>query len=216
MIESFGADSVRFFILSDSPPEKDIQWSDTGMTSAYKFVQKFWQLNQKILSILNEKKSDSNNEIDIFTNQTIAKVNAALEKFRYNVIIAQLHEVFNFYNKLIDKNLNYLNLRENYQKILILMMPVMPHLSSECLQKIKKNNEIKWPEVEKEFIKNEINNIVVQINGKKRSIISTNTEMDEKTILKKIQEDRLVEKYINGKKILKTIYVKNKIINIII
>ena len=216
MIESFGADSVRFFILSDSPPEKDIQWSDTGMTSAYKFVQKFWQLNQKILSILNEKKSDSNNEIDIFTNQTIAKVNAALEKFRYNVIIAQLHEVFNFYNKLIDKNLNYSNLRENFQKILILMMPVMPHLSSECLQKIKKNNEIKWPEVEKEFIKNEINNIVVQINGKKRSIISNNTEMDEKTILKKIQEDRLVEKYIDGKKILKTIYVKNKIINIII
>ena len=75
---------------------------------------------------------------------------------------------------------------------------------------------IKWPEVEKEFINNEINNIVVQINGKKRSIITTNTEMDEKTILKKIQEDRLVEKYIDGKKILKTIYVKNKIINIII
>ena len=71
MIESYGADAVRFFILSDSPPEKDVQWSDTGMVSSFKYIQKFWLLNQRILSILKKEKSDPNEQIDIFVNLTL-------------------------------------------------------------------------------------------------------------------------------------------------
>ena len=101
MIESYGADAVRLFILSDSPPEKDIQWSETGMTSAYKFIQKFWMMSQNILEIINSEPNQSiNNEIEIFTNQSIEKINIALEKFRYNVIIAVFHDIFNYYNKV--------------------------------------------------------------------------------------------------------------------
>ena len=104
MIEAYGADSVRLFILSDSPPEKDIQWSETGMTSAYKFIQKFWMMSQDIIEIINSEPNKSiNKEIEIFTNQSIEKINIALEKFRYNVIIAVFHEIYNYYNKVLEE-----------------------------------------------------------------------------------------------------------------
>ncbi len=216
MIEAFGADSVRLFILSDSPPEKDVQWSENGMTSAFKYIQKFWLINEKIFSILNKEKSDLNEELDIFTNQAINKINLALEKFRYNVIIAVFHEIYSFLNKLVANNKHYSNLRDNYKKMLILMMPVIPHIINECLKTINEKKDITWPDVKKEFIEDDEVNIVIQVNGKKRSIISVEKNLEEKKLLQKIKNSKLIEKYTENKKISKTIYVKNKIINIII
>ena len=114
MIETYGADAVRLFILSDSPPEKDIQWSESGMSSAHKFIQKFWLLSEKILKILEKKQTVLNNELEIFTNQSIQRINLALDKFRYNVIVAVFHEVYNFYNKIINNDENYKNLENNF------------------------------------------------------------------------------------------------------
>ncbi|MDA9598914.1 leucine--tRNA ligase, partial [Candidatus Pelagibacter sp.] len=101
IINLYGADAVRFFILADSPPERDIQWSDEGMISAYKFIQKFWLLNEQILEITKSKLSSiERKEIDVFTNQSIDKINQALNKFRYNVIIATCHEIYSFFKKI--------------------------------------------------------------------------------------------------------------------
>ena len=216
MINEYGADSVRFFILSDSPPEKDIQWSDSGMNSSFKYIQKIWLQNEKICLILKNKKVNSNQEIDLFVNQSIKKINFALEKFRYNVIIAIFHEIYSFLNKIIETNSNFSNLKENYKKILITMLPVIPHLANECLEKIKENNDIKWPDINNKFIQNDKSNIVIQINGKKRSVISVEKGFDEKRILEKIKHDRLVDKYIKGKNIFKTIYVQDKILNLLV
>ena len=85
MVDTYGADSVRFFILSDSPPERDIQWSDDGMLTSFKFIQKIWSLNDKIFEISKLKPDKDNNQIDFFTNQIINRANQSLEKFRYNV-----------------------------------------------------------------------------------------------------------------------------------
>ena len=134
MIEQYGADAVRLFILSDSPPEKDIQWSESGMSSSYKFIQKFWSMSVDIIKLLQIKLSNwFNKEIDIFTNQALKKVNTSLEKFRYNVIIAVFHEIFNFYSKILNKKQNFENLEENFKKILIIFIQVIPHLTNECL-----------------------------------------------------------------------------------
>ena len=216
MIEAFGADSVRLFILSDSPPEKDVQWSENGMSSAFKYIQKFWIMNEKISSILKQEKLELNKELDIFTNQAIDKINLALEKFRYNVIIAVFHEVYAFLNKLAEKNINNSNLKENYKKILIVMMPVIPHITNECLEKIDEKKEIKWPSVKKEFIENDKVNIVIQVNGKKRSIITVEKNLEEKVLIQKIKQDKLIDKYTENKEIIRTIYIKDKIINVII
>ncbi len=216
MIDTYGADAVRFFILSDSPPEKDIQWSDTGMASSFKYVQKFWTMNEKIIDILNKEKEIKNNEIDIFVNQSIKKINFALENFRYNVIIAVFHEIYSFLSKLVEIDKNYSNLRENYKKILIVMMPVLPHIINECIEKISEEKEVKWPTIEEKFIDNSKSNMVIQVNGKKRSVISLDKGLEEQSVIEKVKEDKSLEKHLAGKKIYKTIYIKDKILNFII
>ena len=216
MIEAYGADAVRFFILSDSPPEKDIQWSDSGMASAFRYVQKFWLLNVKILKITKQKTAESNEEIDFFVNRAISKINYALESFRYNVIISVFHEFYSFFNKVSENELHFSNLRENYKKILIVMMPVIPHIINECLESLNEKDEISWPKVNEKFIQSDMCNIVVQINGKKRSVISVERNLKEKIIIEKIQNDKSLDKYLLEKKLFKTIYIKDRIINLIV
>ena len=190
IIEQYGADAVRFFILADSPPEKDIQWSDDGIISSYKFIQKFWLLNEEILEVTKNNLIEHNDEIEIFTNQIINKINQALEKFRYNVIIASYHEIYSFFKKTIEHKRNYKNLKNNYEKIILTMLPVVPHLASECLEKLEYENEIKWPSVEKKYLQDEFSEIVIQVNGKKRGVISIKKDTNEEEIIDQINKKK--------------------------
>ena len=216
IIKNYGADSVRLFILSDSPPEKDVQWSDTGMISSYKFIQKLWVLNCKILEKIkiNETIAENDN-LTKFTNQLIYKITQNLEKFHYNVIIANLYEMYNFLIKEIEKPIKKAILVENYKKILILMSPFIPHLTSECLNDIDQG-QLKWPIASKDQLVDENINFVVQINGKKRAILKVKRDVDEKSVLKEIQFNKETEKLLKDQKIQKTIFVSNRLINIIL
>ena len=169
IIENYGADAARLFILSDSPPEKDVQWSDEGINSSYKFIQKLWLLNQKISSeILKDHDSDIGNNLTKYTNQYLKKMTDNLTSFSYNVLIANLHEIYSFLNKEIEKKYTKKTIIDNYSKILITMLPIIPHFASECLEKNNfKINEL-WPNYNEEILKDDHVNIVVQINGKKR------------------------------------------------
>ena len=216
MISQYGADAVRFFILSDSPPEKDVQWSDEGMISSFKFIQKFWSLTEKVYQITKLEKCSSKEELDIFTNRTIDKINQALEKFRYNIIIANYHEIYSFFNKMAQANKNYENLKDNFEKILIVMMPVIPHLTSECFNQLDCEKDIKWPKVNLEYLKDEKIELVIQINGKKKCTTEVEKDIDEEKLINQIKKSSLIEKYTKDKKIIKTIFVKNRLINYII
>ncbi len=216
IINKYGADAVRFFILADSPPEKDVQWSDEGMISSYKFIQKFWILNEQILEITKNKPKEENERIDFFVNQAIHKINQALEKFRYNVIIASYHEIYSFFKKIADEEKNFKNLKNNFQKVLLIMMPVVPHLANECYTKLDGILDIKWPKIEEKYLVKNKNNVVIQVNGKKRGLISIENDMSEDEITKIIESEKLIEKYLNNGKLVKKIYIKNKLINYII
>jgi leucyl-tRNA synthetase len=216
IINQYGADAVRFFILADSPPEKDIQWSDEGMVSSYKFIQKFWVLNEQIVEITKSKIDSNNEELEFFTNRIINKINQALEKFRYNIIIATYHEIYTFYKKIAENNKNFKNLKNNFEKILLIMMPVIPHIVNECLYKLDCNKNVQWPEINQKYMKDENVEIVIQVNGKKRNTILVDKDIDENKIINQINSKKLIEKYMNSGKLLKTIYVKNRLINYII
>ena len=217
IISEYGADAVRMFILSDSPPEKDVQWSEQGIIASYKFIQKFWTLHVLIKSQikLNIEKNIKNfdKSIEEFTNQTINKININLEKFSYNVIIANLHEIYNFYSQAYKTECT--NLNDNYIKILKVIFPVLPHFASECLSDLT-IEEIKWPVVNKDYLKSSNYKIVVQINGKKRLLFESNEDLDETNLVNKLREIKEIKKYIEKKDIFKTIFIKNKLINLII
>ena len=216
IMDRFGADAVRFFILSDSPPEKDVQWSEQGMIAAYKYIQKFWILHKKITEeIQNKKRNYEDENLTIYTNKLIEKYTLSLEKFNMNVLIAYLHETYNFLSKEINK-LNTKDLKENYIKILILMFPVLPHLVSECLNDVQKENDVSWPIAKKEYLEDKYVTIVIQINGKKKSLIKIEKNLEDKILLENIKKDKRISTFLEKKSVFKHIIVKNKLVNLII
>ena len=216
IILNYGADAARLFILSDSPPEKDVQWSEEGISSSFKFVQKLWNLNSKILKeIKKNHKKDQDEEIKKFTHRLIKKVTENLENFSYNKIVANLHEMYSFVSKQIENNYTKETLIQNYNNILILISPVMPHFANECLEIIRSENKNTWPIYDQKFVEDESITVVIQINGKKRGLLNLKKDTDEKQLLSLIKKDETLNKYIDNKEIKKQIFVKNKIINFI-
>ncbi len=216
MIDKYGADSVRWFILSDSPPEKDVQWSDAGVDSANKFLQKIWNLNYLIFK-RNEKKSDKATErkLVLETNDIVKKIDECIEDFRFNVAIANFYQAYKILREYIELNVTNKNLKESLIKIMKLMIPFTPHIAYECLEMLKCSSSNTWPVIDKKNILNETK-LAVQINGKTRDILTVKKNLLEKEIEKIVLENSKAKKYINEKKITKTIFVKNKIINYII
>ncbi len=217
IIANYGADSARLFILSDSPPEKDVQWSEEGIISSSKFIQKLWNLNSRILEeIKKNHKNDHDMEIVKFTNKLIKNITENLESFSYNKIVANLHEMYSSLSKLIKNKYSKKTLSENYKNILILMLPVIPHFANECLNSMNENSNLKWPSFNEDLLVESDVEIVVQINGKKRGLLKVKRDTKEDHLLEFIFKDIKLEKYLQQNKIKRKIFIKNKLINIII
>jgi leucyl-tRNA synthetase len=216
IIKNYGADSVRLFILSDSPPEKDVQWSDEGINSSYKFIQKLWVLNQKIIQeIKADHPPNQNNDIEKITNKFIKDITNNIENFSYNKIIDNFHETYSALNKIILHKIDKGKLIENYKKILVVISPVIPHFSSECMEMIDDKQNLLWPKVEEKFLIEDKINFIVQFNGKTRKIIISKKDTSESLLLDKIKEDKKLNDHLINKDIKKKIFIPNKLINII-
>ena len=166
--------------------------------------------------IKNDNKNDADNELVKYTNKFIQSVTQNLENFSYNKIIANMYEMYSFLNKQIENKYKKITIEENYKKILIAIMPVIPHFSQECLQIMSDNLKLQWPNYDEKLFEQDKINIVVQINGKKRCIITSNKNLKESDLLRKITKEEKLKKYLEDKKIKKNIYIQDKLINIII
>ena len=219
IISNYGADAVRIFILSDSPPEKDVQWTEQGIQGSYKFIQKFWTLHNKIISKIkntNIKNVNSAENLNKFANTLIDKITKNLEKFNLNVAIANLYETYNHLNKIIDNEIDNEKFEENYYKILQIIFPIMPHISLECIESLGKNLNFTWPLPDKsQLVENNVN-IVIQINGKKKGLINVIKGETEDKIYKKAILEKNIKKHLEKCEIIKKIYVKDRIINLIV
>ena len=217
IINNYGADSVRLFILSDSPPEKDVQWSVEGIISSYKFIQKLWNLNLKINDEIEKNHpSSEDDQLVKFTNQFIKKVTQNLDSFSYNILIANLHEMYSSLSKLVDKKVKKDELILNYRKILTVILPIIPHFASECIKGIGVEDSSVWPSVNEEFLIEKTKKIVVQINGKKRDLIEAKSNISESELMDIINKNKNLLKYFENKTIKKKIFVPNRLINIIV
>ena len=154
-------------------------------------------------------KNDSNIEIEKYTNKFLKKIHDNLESFSYNKIIANLHEMYSFLIKQINMPYTKNTLHENYKKILITMTPIIPHFANECLELINVKDQ-NWPEIDNTMLKDDLINIVIQINGKKRGLIKTKPSISEEKLFDIINKDETLTKYFNQKNkrkfILKTNY----------
>ena len=216
IINDYGADAVRLFILSDSPPEKDVQWSDEGIKSSYKFMQKLWVLHQKIIIEIEANHPPSqNNDLEKITNKFLKEVTYNIENFSYNKIIANMHEAYSGLNKVMSNKIEKVRLIENYKKVLIAISPVIPHFSSECMEMMKSSERVYWPKFDENFLMEENVKFVIQFNGKTRKIIESKKDIGEDILIEKIKEDHKLSVYLNEKNVLKKIFIPNKLINII-
>ena len=214
MINIYGADSIRWFMLSDSPPERDVQWSLEGVSAAFKFIQKLWELNTEIL----EKQDSESKTADILlqkaVSKTVHKTTKNLENFQYNVVIANMHEIYNIFNQhIIDGRTSNQTLKNEWEKIIMLLLPLTPHLAHECCKKI--NKKLYWPKYDHKLLEEENCKIVIQVDGRKRGILETPINTEEKTIVKKSKQISNVLKHVENSIIIKNIYIKNKLLNFI-
>ena len=215
MINIYGADSIRLFILSDSPPERDVQWSVEGVSAAFKFIQKFWKLNNEILN----KKDSATKKNDLIlekaVNKTIHNVTKNLDNFQYNVVIANIHEIYNsFYEHVVNNKTSNKTLKNQWEKIIMIMMPITPHLVHEISEQIN-IKKFYWPKHDIKLLKDEECKIVIQVDGKKRGILEIAIDSKDAVVIKKSKEIDNVAKYIENSTIIKNIYIKNKLVNFI-
>ena len=216
MINQYGADSVRWFILSDSPPEKDVQWSNSGVSSANKFLQKIWDVNFLISQRIDKKIDNKyDDKFNLEINSYVAKIDNTINTFRFNVSIALFYEVYKIFRENLEKDLSTKILKENMIKIMKLMIPFTPHLAHECLEVLNCTTMNKWPKINKLEMIDKVK-FVVQINGKMRDILDIKRNLKVEDINKIVNKDSKAKKFLKDKKIIKTIFVNNKIINYII
>ena len=219
MIKIYGADAIRWFMLSDSPPDRDIQWSNEGVAAAHKFIQRVWLLTNKIVERKNKKSSaeDEKNFI-VKTNKYLFKITSLIEKFQLNVAIANIYETVRFLEENLEKSVSNQCFLKSQANIMKAMMPFTPHLSCECLSKLEEKDfypKIEWPKIEESLLIDEKVTIVIQVNGKKRGLISAKKDIAEEDAVKEAKKIENIEKNLKDKKIVKNIFVKNKIINFI-
>ena len=209
ILDNYGIDATRLFMISDSPPERELEWTDEGIQSSKNLanrIQRYFSNPKKIDHISNELER----KVEIFINN----IENNILSFALNKCVADIYTLFNF----LEKNKIYIGDDILASKILICLYPIVPKLSNSIHIDLfnKKISDQKWPVVNKNLLIEDVINLPIQINGKLVSTIQSEKNYIQEEILKKIYNIEKIKQKIESKKIIKIINVQNKIINIII
>ena len=227
IIKTYGADSARWFMLSDSPPEKDINWSESGINGAWKICQKIWaiiDLNKKYLKLNTHDEhieyKDDALELMKLIHKNLNTITQSIEKFQMNVSIAKVFEIVNAISKF---NVNSKEDEHAISECLLILIrviePMIPHLAEECWSSVGGQSSLTnepWPEINNKYLEDDEATVVIQINGKRRGEVVVSKGASEEDIYNEIQNIKNIKDALSGKNILKSIYVPNKILNIVI
>ena len=227
IIQNYGSDAARWFMLSDSPPERDINWSDSGIHGSWKFCQRLWTIIVENLDLMinNDVKQTSDTyskqsqQLLQKTYKTLEDVTNSIEKFQMNVGVAKIYELINHLSKFKPATDDEKLALKNSLTIMIrIIEPMIPHLAEECWELCGNKNSITqqpWPELKKEFLIQERCKVVIQINGKRRAELEVNINASEDEIKDSIKNIKSVKDILEDGEIIKTIFVPNKILNVV-
>jgi len=231
IIERYGADTARWFMLSDSPPERDLEWSDGGVAGAHRFVQRLWRLVDEVAWLpaagtpAPAEFGDAALALRQASHRTIAAVSADIEDFRYNRAVARIYELANAIAETTGASedqtpagLGWAR-REAWEVLVRLVNPMMPHLSEELWQQLGGEGllaDLSWPEAEAALLAEDSVTIGVQVGGKLRGTIEIARDSDEAAVREAALELDNVRRAIAERQIRKVIVVPNRIVNVVV
>ena len=231
IIESYGADTARFFMLSDSPPERDVIWTESGVEGTHRFVQRVWRLlseahqNMKNITAKPGAKGKAL-DISIAAHKTVKSIGEDLEKLAFNKAVARLYELLNtLANPLTqigqgkaDVELTQATI-DAVEKFILMFAPMMPHLAEECWVLLDKKDMVattKWPDFEESLVTENELTMPVQINGKKKADITVSADASKDDIISATLSLDVVKKFLDGQEPKKIIVVPKRIVNVVI
>ncbi len=223
IIASYGADTARWFMLSDSPPERDVIWSEDGVQGAGRFVQKVWRLVCDGLSLPPEEAAippgDTPHPLIKATHKTIAAVSEDLERLRFNRCIAHIHDLSNQIGAAISAQAPASIVRIALTHLVLLLSPMMPHLAEECWRELGEPGlaaQADWPQADPSLLQEDTLTLPVQINGKKRADLTVPADADAQQVEAIARADALVLAALGGAAIRKVIVVPRRIVNLVV
>ena len=224
IIASYGADTARWFMLSDTPPERDIEWTEAGAEGSWRFTQRIWRMVNEIAEL---PKASVTMGVDGLAlrrtaHRTVAAITADLNGLRFNRAISRVYELTNAIGQALqtaDKSLDLIGaLREAGNFLVLLMAPMMPHLAEECWALLGHKDAVVntiWPDVNAELIAVDEITLAVQVNGKRRDEITVPKNADRAMLEAKVLELDNIKRALEGKILKKVIVVPDRIVNIV-
>jgi leucyl-tRNA synthetase len=221
IIENYGADVARWFVLSDSPPERDFEWTDAGVRGAARFVQKMWDVTEKAPEA-DDGAADAGPALELrrVAHRVVKNVTAGIEQFRFNTAVAQMYELVNALKEAEGQSGPGLSTarREGLRVLAQLVSPFAPHLAEECWQKLGGLGLVataKWPVADPAMLVSDTVTLPVQVNGKKRAEIQLPRDAAQRDIEAAATSDEQVKPFLAGLTVRKIIVVPGRIVNIV-
>jgi len=221
IIASYGADTARWFMLSDSPPERDVIWSEEGVQGASRFVQKVWRLVGEALELPEgAARREGTHAVTKAAHKAILAVSDDIERLRFNRCVAHIHDLSNAISAaLSEADKPAAEIREAVSILILLFAPMMPHLAEECWRELGHDgliSEADWPKGDPALVVEDTLVLPVQINGKKRADVAVPNGADAGEVEAIVRADAKVITALEGKPIRKVIVVPGRIVNLVV
>ena len=215
IVDAFGADTARWFVLSDSPPERDVEWTTSGAEAAHKHLSRVYRIVDEIVK--NDVPANIHDETLLKEmHKTTHDVTQAIESFGFNAAIARL---YSFTNILAKSKAGTKAKLAAAKTLAVLMSPMTPHLSEEIWENLGQKNLVArqpWPTVDESFLKDDKITMPIQINGKRRGQIEVQKDLETSEIENLALGEEAVQRALNGEKPKKIIVVPGRIVNVVI
>ncbi len=221
MMQSYGADATRLFMMSDSPPDRDLEWTDMGIQGVWKYLNRIWKFVVEAEHYCNKSaqgSGDKDQAILKLLHKTVSSGTVDLEKFHFNKYVARMREFHNEFEKHY-KNLSAPVLKTSLQTFVQLLNPIIPHITEELWHEMGMKDLLvhePWPKADSAYLKDDTIEMVVQVNGKLRGSLEVALDEDPEVIKKIALALPNVQRIMEDKQVRKIIVVPNKIVNIVI
>ena len=216
IIAQYGADTARWFVLSDSPPERDVEWTAAGAEAAFKHLGRVWALSEKIADMPKDAAGEGDQDLLRAMHRAIVDVTGGIESFGFNAAIAKLYA---FTNTLAKSNASAAAQREAILTLAQLMSPMTPHLAEEIWARQGRSGLVAtalWPKADEAMLVSDNVTLPIQINGKRRSEMTVAKDMPQEEVEKLVLVDEAVAKALEGRAPRKLIVVQGRIVNVVI